>query len=120
MLAALTLLLACQLAGESLARLVGLPIPGPVLGLLFLLALLILRRQILAMVEATADTLLANLILMYVPACVGLMAHLETLEAEWLPIAVAVVGSTLLTLAVTALVFRWLSPRGAPTDGAKP
>ncbi|HKY95090.1 MAG TPA: CidA/LrgA family protein [Kiloniellales bacterium] len=111
MLAAMTLLLACQLAGESLTRLLQLPVPGPVFGMIFLLVLLVLRRSTLALVEPTADTLLANLILMYVPACVGLMAHLETLEAEWLPIAVAVAASTLLTLVVTALVFRWVSGR---------
>jgi holin-like protein len=116
MLAALTLLLTCQLAGESLARLLQLPIPGPVIGMILLLALLILRKQVLAVVEQTADTLLANLILMYVPACVGLMAHLKTLEAEWLPITAAIGGSTVLTLAVTALVFRWAS-RG--TTGRK-
>jgi holin-like protein len=114
MLAALTLLLTCQLAGESLARLLQLPIPGPVIGMILLLALLILRKQALALVEQTADTLLANLILMYVPACVGLMAHLETLEAEWLPIAAAILGSTVLTLAVTALVFRLASGRRVP------
>jgi putative effector of murein hydrolase LrgA (UPF0299 family) len=116
MLAALTLLLLCQLAGESLARLLQLPVPGPVLGMILLLALLMLRKRSLQVVEATADTLLANLILMYVPACVGLMAHLETLEAEWLPIAAAVAGSTLLTLVVTVLVFRLAAGRGAPPE----
>jgi putative effector of murein hydrolase LrgA (UPF0299 family) len=116
MLGALTLLLVCQLAGESLARLLQLPVPGPVLGMILLLALLMLRKRTLPVVEATADTLLANLILMYVPACVGLMAHLETLEAEWLPIAAAVIGSTLLTLVVTVLVFRWAAGREAPPE----
>jgi putative effector of murein hydrolase LrgA (UPF0299 family) len=120
MLAALTLLLVCQLAGESLSRLLQLPVPGPVLGMILMLATLILRKRTLALIEPTADTLLANLILMYVPACVGLMAHLGTLEAEWLPIAVAVIGSTLLTLVVTVLVFRWLSPRQARAEEPQP
>ena len=33
MIAALTTILLCQLAGEALARGIHLPIPGPVLGL---------------------------------------------------------------------------------------
>lgn len=111
MLAALSLLLLCQLAGETLSRAVHLPVPGPVLGMILLLALLVLRRRTLALVEPVADALLANLILMYVPACVGLMAHFKTIEAEWLPIVVAVGGSTLLTLMVTALTFKLLSRR---------
>ena len=40
MLRTLGLLLGCQLAGEFIARGLGLPIPGPVLGLVILLAAL--------------------------------------------------------------------------------
>ena len=43
MLRTLGLLLGCQLAGEFIARGLGLPIPGPVLGLVILLAALALR-----------------------------------------------------------------------------
>lgn len=116
MVAALTLLLVCQLAGESLSRLLQLPVPGPVLGMILLLLLLMVRRRTLALIEPTADALLANLILMYVPACVGLMAHFKTIRAEWEPIVVAVVGSTVLTLVVTALAFKLLMPRRSAAE----
>jgi len=107
MLAALTLLLGCQLAGESLARLLQLPVPGPVLGLILLLGLFLLRRGVWPAMATTADAMLANLTLLYVPAGVGLIVHLERLQAQWLPLLGALVGSTLLTLVVTVLVFRW-------------
>ena len=114
MVAALTLLLACQLAGEALARALGLPVPGPVIGLVLLLLLLWLRQRIVGRevwpeLKATAGAFIANLTLLYVPAGVGLMVHLERLEADWLPLAAALVGSTFATLVVTALVFRWVS-----------
>lgn len=114
MVAALTLLLACQLAGETLARALGLPVPGPVIGLVLLLLLLWLRQRIVGRevwpeLKATAGAFIANLTLLYVPAGVGLMVHLERLEADWLPLAAALVGSTFATLVVTALVFRWVS-----------
>lgn len=114
MVAALTLLLACQLAGETLARAAGLPVPGPVVGLVLLLLLLALRQRLLGRpvwpeLKAAAGAFIANLTLLYVPAGVGLMVHLERLEADWLPLAAALVGSTFATLVVTALVFRWVS-----------
>lgn len=109
MLGALTLLLACQLAGETLQRLVGLPLPGPVLGLVLLLCLLAARRSVWPALATTAKGLLQHLTLLYVPAGVGLMVHLERLSADWLPLLAALVGSTVLTLLVTVAVFRLVS-----------
>jgi LrgA family len=45
MIASLSLILLCQLAGEVIVRGLGLPMPGPVLGLLFLLLLLLGRDR---------------------------------------------------------------------------
>jgi holin-like protein len=43
------------------------------------------------------------------------MLHFHRIGDEWLPLAAALVGSTLLTIAVTALVLRALMRRaGAP------
>jgi len=105
----MTLLLACQLAGESLQRLLGLPLPGPVLGLVLLLGLLVIRREVWPPLASTAKGLLQHLTLLYVPAGVGLMLHLERLSDDWLPLLAALVGSTLLTLLVTVLVFLGVS-----------
>ncbi len=117
MLGALTLLLACQLAGESLQRLLGLPLPGPVIGLVLLLALLAIRRAVWPALATTARGLLQHLTLLYVPAGVGLMVHLARLQQQWLPLVAALVGSTVLTLLVTVMVFRLVSrltERGPP------
>jgi putative effector of murein hydrolase LrgA (UPF0299 family) len=43
MIASLSLILLCQLAGEALVRGLSLPMPGPVIGLIFLLLLLLAR-----------------------------------------------------------------------------
>ena len=43
MLGALVLLLGCQLAGDTVARAIALPVPGPVLGMALLFGLLVLR-----------------------------------------------------------------------------
>ncbi len=107
MTAALTLLLCCQLAGEAAARLCGLSVPGPVLGMLLLSALLLARPRLLEMVRDPALGLLRHLALLFVPAGVGLMRHFGRIRAELLAIGAAVVISTVLTIAVTALVFQW-------------
>jgi putative effector of murein hydrolase LrgA (UPF0299 family) len=114
MLGAFTLLLVYQLAGEVTVRLLGLPVPGPVVGMLLLFLTLWLRgaaersRESYPRVRDTCQTLLSHLSLLFVPAGVGVMLHFKRLGAEWLPISVALVASTVLTIAVTALVMRWL------------
>jgi holin-like protein len=119
MLNALTLILCCQLVGELLVTATGLPIPGPVCGMLLMLAGLIVRGGIPGDIAAVADTLLGNLSLLFIPAGVGVMLHLQLIEAEIVPISVALIASTLLTIAVTALMMQWLNrvTAGAATSG---
>jgi holin-like protein len=109
MLRALTTLLIFQLAGEIFARGLGLPIPGPVIGLVLLFALLLARPVLAETLRPTADGLLRHLSLLFVPAAVGIMQHGAVLAEYGGVLFVALLGSTLLTLAVTALVFRLLS-----------
>jgi putative effector of murein hydrolase LrgA (UPF0299 family) len=103
LLEALTLILSCQLAGEVLVLVSGLPVPGPVLGMLLLLAWLGLRGGVSERVAHTADTLLGHLSLLFVPAGVGVLVHWERVRDQWPAIAAALVLGTLITLAVTAL-----------------
>lgn len=113
MLGALTLLLIYQLIGEVAVQLLQLPLPGPVLGMLLLLVTLILRGEVSPSLRDTANRLLAHLSLLFVPAGVGVMVHATLITAEWLPIVAALVGSTALTIVVTALVLRAMIARGA-------
>ncbi len=94
-------LLACQLAGESLVRLLGLPLPGPVIGLLLLFVLL-QWPPLRGVVGAAAEVLLAHLSLLFVPVGVGVVAHLDVVAAHGLGIVAALVLSTWVGLAVTA------------------
>lgn len=109
MLGALTLLLICQLAGEVVARLADLPVPGPVIGMALLFALLVVRGGIPESLGRTAGGLLDHLSLLFVPAGVGVMLHLPLIADEWPAIAVALVASTVVTIAVTALLMSWLT-----------
>ena len=95
-----------QLAGEVCVRLLGLSIPGPVMGMLFLLLTLALRGGAPTSLEVTATTLLKHLSLLFVPAGVGVIVHLNRISSEWLPILAALVLSTVISLTITALMMR--------------
>lgn len=120
MLRALTVLLLCQLAGEALVGALGLPVPGPVLGLALLLAALSAMRRPLPWLTDTADGLLKHLSLLFVPASVGLMQHAARLEAAWLPLLAALVISTVAAIAVGAAVFVAVARlTGSEAEGAE-
>jgi len=114
MLPALTALLTLQLAGEVLVRAWGLPVPGPVVGMGLLLALLTVRPAWRSVLQPTTDGLLQHLSLLFVPAGVGVVQHLQRLGDEAVAIAVALTVSTWIGLAATAWTVRALMPR--PTD----
>ena len=100
----IALLLLCQLIGEVFVVWSGLPVPGPVVGMTLLFIGLLLRRDIPKDLERTTDVLLSHLSLLFVPAGVGVMLHIAMLREEWLAIAVALVLSTILTIAGTGLL----------------
>ncbi|NMG65606.1 CidA/LrgA family protein [Azoarcus indigens] len=111
MLGALTLLLLFQLIGEVIARALALPIPGPVIGMGLLFLALLLRGGPSEELRTTSGTLLMHLSLLFVPAGTGIVLYGDRLAAEWLPLTAALLGSTALAIAVTALVLRALMRR---------
>lgn len=116
MLKTLTVLLLYQLAGETTALLLHLPVPGPLIGMLMLLATLAVRGQTPAYLREGANNLLTHLSLLFVPAGVGIMVHFGRLRDEALPIVVSLVVSTALTIAVTALILGRRKPAGAQAE----
>jgi holin-like protein len=114
MLAGLTLLLVFQCVGEVLVHLLGLPVPGPVVGMVLLFIVLRSKGSIPESIGGAANALLQHLSLLFVPAGVGVMLHVNRVADEWLAIVSALVGSTLLAIAATALVMRALVHRQWP------
>ncbi|GGY78740.1 CidA/LrgA family protein [Marinobacter zhanjiangensis] len=110
----ITWLLVFQLIGEVTVRLLGWPVPGPVLGMLLLFVSLVLMRRVPATLDTASTGLLGHLSLLFVPAGVGVMVHADRLLAEWLPVVAVLLVTTLLTMLVTAgimvLATRWLAP----------
>ncbi len=126
MLHAILILLGCQLAGEILARGFALPVPGPVIGMALLFAGLQLRARLKPAAAdigtlplgAVAAFLLANLSLLFVPAGTGIIRQTAVLTANGPGLIIALVGSTALTLIVTALVFVAVARRTDAKSGS--
>lgn len=104
MLVGLLVLLLFQFVGELFVLAVGMPVPGPVVGMVLLLACLILKGEVPDYLRLPSEALLRHLALLFVPAGVGLMAHFKLLQADWLAILVALIVSTALTIVITGLI----------------
>ncbi|MBR3372372.1 MAG: CidA/LrgA family protein [Rhodobacteraceae bacterium] len=105
MIHALALILLCQLAGEALSRLFGLPAPGPVLGMGLLFVLMLAVPRLGDFMRPTGEGILRHLTLLFVPAGVGVVGHLRQLGENGLALGVALVGSTVLAIAAGVLTF---------------
>jgi holin-like protein len=113
-IASLSLILLCQLAGEILVRGLKLPMPGPVIGLVLLLALLLARDRFAVLargplqgdgVENASRGLLANLSLLFVPAGVGVVQKLDLVTEHGIAFLGVLAISVIVTLLVTVATF---------------
>ena len=104
----MAVLLAFQLIGEFVSRLLDLPLPGPVLGMICLFLFLLLNRRVPEALTKASEPLLANLSLLFVPAGVGVVLHLKRIGSEWFPLVTTLFVSTLVGMAVTALLMSWV------------
>lgn len=111
MIPALTTLFVFQLIGEILTRMTGMPIPGPVVGMILLFGFLLSRKSIPPALQTTSQTLLSHLSLLFVPAGVGIMKHYALIRQEWIQVTITLLLSTIITIAVTAFVTCFLLRR---------
>ncbi len=110
-LVGLAAVVAFDVAGEFASGTLGVPLPGPVIGMTCLLVALVAWRGLAERIERGAAVLLRHMSLFFVPAGVGVMTQFDLLRVEWLPIAIALVGSTLLAIAAAAFAFTKASRR---------
>jgi holin-like protein len=110
-------LLVLQACGEALAHALSVPFPGPVLGMILLLAALQFEF-VRVPVQTAAEFLLAHLSLLFVPVGVGVITHLDLVAQYGLRLLAVIVISTWVGLAVTALTLRALFGKTAPAGEA--
>lgn len=104
-------LLVSQAAGEAVHGVTGLPLSGPMIGMVLLLSVLSIKRGPSRELRASANALLGYLSLLFVPAAVGVMPFLPLLRAQWLPIGVALAASSVVSMASAAWIVQSMSRR---------
>ena len=113
MLWSFCILVACQAAGEAIRAATTIPVPGTILGIGLLIAILAGRRPQADTVLPAADALLPYLGLMFVPPGVVAALRMRAVPEAWLPIAVAIVVSSALALGVAGRLAQALLNRSA-------
>ncbi|WP_422115801.1 CidA/LrgA family protein [Brachybacterium sp. UNK5269] len=113
LLLGLVILVLAQMAGLGLAALLGLPVPGVVIGLVLLVAAGAVRPTavLTRRAEPAAAPLLKHLQLLFIPPGVGIVVELETVAQNALPVALAVGGSFAITLVAVGLLLQALLRR---------
>ena len=99
--------------GELISRLSGLPVPGPVIGMVLMLLSFLVKDNLINRVRTLGPVCsLRNLSLLFVPAGVGIMRHGQRFLNEGVAIMIALVVSTVIAMIVTAYVIilmqKWL------------
>lgn len=102
MLSAIALILAFQVVGEVISRSAGIPVPGPVIGMILMLLAFFVKDDLIGRIRPTGGVLLSNLSLLFVPAGVGVMRYGDLFLREGLAIGAVLVISTLIAMLMTA------------------
>ncbi len=102
MIEGLIKLLAFQMAGEAIVFMLSIPIPGAVAGMALLFAYLVARGREDADLDTFTGVFLTHLSLLFIPAAVGIMAHLDRIAQEWQAITAALLVSTAASIVATS------------------
>jgi holin-like protein len=97
------LVLALWLAGQSVVKLTGLPLPGGVVGMIAVLLLFATRRISILSVRRGAEWFINDMVLFFVPAVLAVLDHRELLGIVGLKVMGVILGSTLAVMSVTGL-----------------
>jgi holin-like protein len=105
------ILFGCLALGELIVFLTGVKLPACIIGMLLLTLFLKLGWVKLEWVQGISDFLVANLGFFFVPPGVALMLYFDLIRAQWIPIVVATVVSTVVVLVVTGWVHQIMRKR---------
>lgn len=113
MIPGLVQILLWQGVGELVSHFFLPILPGPVLGLIFLLIFLIIKGHVNTSLATVSDAFSQHLGVLFVPAAVGVILFLPQLKTHALAVVTALVLSVVLTIATTACILRFLAKKDA-------
>ncbi|MCR2045040.1 CidA/LrgA family protein [Anaerosalibacter massiliensis] len=104
----LVIIFGVLLMGHMLENIIGLPIPGTIIGMVVLLICLIIGVIKVDMIEDVSKFLLENITFFFIPAAVGIISSSEHIKQQWLPILMVTILSTIIVIGVTGFIVQAL------------
>jgi putative effector of murein hydrolase LrgA (UPF0299 family) len=111
----LALVTCLQAGGSYVSSATGIAIPGSILGLIALLVILPYLPWDEDMTRS-AHWLTKHLALLVIPSGVGILSYLNLIEADFLMICIALIVSTVISCALTALAAKFLVAAAAKAE----
>lgn len=99
-----TIILSLYLLGDVASRLIGGFMPGSILGMLALLAMLQMGVVKEEDIRSVATFVLNNMMLFFIPVTVGLMTSIDLVSSSWMGVVAAILISTILVMAIVGIV----------------
>ena len=106
------IILGFSLAGEALQRLIPLPIPASVYGLVLLFGALCLGLVKTEQVRETGAFLAGIMPVLFVAPAVGIVEHWALIRPNLLPIALLIFATTALTFGISGRIAQFLMKKG--------
>lgn len=110
------ILMLCFYLGDILQKSLHLIAPGAVIGMAILLISLLTKVVKLSDVEVSANFIVANMMLTFIPGGVKLIAVKDELFSNIVPILVILIVATLVTMLVTGYVVEFLIKMGRKNE----
>ena len=106
------IILGFTLTGEALQRLIPLPIPASVYGLVLLFLALCVKLVKVEQVKQTGAFLISLLPFLFVSHVVGIVEHWGSIRSQILPICLLIVATTVLVFGVSGSLTQLLRKGG--------
>lgn len=113
------IILCIYLLGEIISNLLGLPIPGNILGMIILFILLYTKVVKLEQISNVTNFLLNHLAFFFIPAGVGLMSSVGIIKATWLQLSIICVVSTIVIIGITGTIVQFVAERKESNENHK-
>lgn len=105
------------LLGEALQRLIPLPVPSSVYGLVLLFAALCLKLVKLEQVKEAGGFLTSILPILFVAPAVGILENWALIKGAVLPMVLLVLASTVLTFGISGRIAQAIMKKGEKVHG---
>lgn len=102
------LILAIYFAGEIISKLLHIPIPGNIIGMILLFLLLTTKVIKVEKVENLANFFLDHLAFFFIPASVGLMTSFDSLKGSIFRIIILCILTTIIVISVTGITVQFI------------